>query len=69
MAIAGEFVIIRDISHPVACDARLTVVPESELLGSARVTISRSDLQLEIPRVAGVDEQLTLQSKFVLTAS
>jgi polyisoprenoid-binding protein YceI len=70
LEITGELT-IRDITQPVTFTALVTLVAEGRLEGSASATIQRADFELaipQVPRVAGVDEQVILEFDFVALA-
>lgn len=59
---------IKDITNEVTFEATITPVSEERLEGFASTTISWADFGLSIPnvpQVAGVDEELTLEIEFV----
>ena len=62
---------IRDITQPISFEVTVTPLSESELQGSARATLLRSDFGLEIPSVpsvADVSEEVLLEFDFVAVA-
>ncbi len=62
---------IRDVTQPVAFTVSLTPVSETQLEGSARTTVLRSDFDLQIPdvpSVANVSEDVLLEIEFVAVA-
>lgn len=61
---------IRGTSKPATFDVTVTPKSETELTGSAKTTVMRSDFQLEIPKVpsvADVTDAVTLELTFVAT--
>ena len=62
---------IRDITQPISFEVTVTPLSETELQGSARATLLRSDFGLEIPSVpsvADVSEEVLLEFDFVAVA-
>ncbi len=63
---------IREITQSVTFDVTATPVSETQLEGSAEVTIQRADFELTIPsvpQVANVSEDVQLKIDFVATAA
>ncbi|MEA2641446.1 MAG: hypothetical protein QOF51_2840 [Chloroflexota bacterium] len=69
--IAGQLT-IRDVTKPVTFTATVTPASTTQLSGSAKTLINRSDWNLQIPSipfVASVSDQVQLQLDFVATAA
>ena len=63
---------IKDVTQPVTFDVTVMVESPERLVGSAKVTIVRSDFNLSVPSVpfvANVGETMALETDFVLTPS
>jgi polyisoprenoid-binding protein YceI len=61
---------IRDVVKPVTFDTTVTMKSDTELDGSAKATVNRSDFNLKIPSVntvADVTDQVALELQFVAT--
>ncbi len=62
---------IRDVSRPVSFAATVTPVSDTELQGSATTTVRYADWGInipQVPRIAGVDDNVKLQLDFVATS-
>jgi polyisoprenoid-binding protein YceI len=65
--LSGELT-IRDITQPVVFDVSATAVSETQLTGTARAVVLRSDYDLQIPTVPGVanvEDEVELYIDFV----
>jgi polyisoprenoid-binding protein YceI len=70
-SITGDLT-IRDISRSVTFDVTVTVVSETQMVGSASAVIDRTDYNLNIPsvpNVANVEEEVELYIDFVANRS
>lgn len=70
-SITGDLT-IRDITQSVTFEITVTVVSETQMVGSASATINRSDFGLTIPsvrNVANVEEEVELYIDFVANRS
>ncbi len=62
---------IRDITQTIVFDVTTTAISETQLEGTATITVQRADYNLVIPEVEGVanvDEAVLLEIDFVATA-
>jgi len=70
-SIVGDLT-IRDITMPATFNVEATAVSETQITGTATVTVNRADFGLQIPSVpsvANVDEQVQLFIDFTANAS